>query len=98
MSRLSSKPYFQKTNSPLLNWNFCYISTVTQTRERKVLDLSLTFYKCYLDIGAMTIESVPHPLARPLGRPIRTKFSRCTLSFLSHLIHGQNMSKKKFLC
>ncbi len=31
-----------------------------------------------------------------LGRPIRTKFWRCTLSFLSHLIHGQNKSKTKF--
>ncbi len=31
-----------------------------------------------------------------LGRPIRTKFWRCTLSFLSHLIHGPNMSKTKF--
>ncbi len=28
-----------------------------------------------------------------VGRPIRTKFWRCTLSFLSHLIYGQNMSK-----
>ncbi len=27
----------------------------------KVLGLSLTCYNCYLDIGTMTIESVPHP-------------------------------------
>ncbi len=27
-----------------------------------------------------------------LGHPVRTKFWRCTLSFLSHLIHGQNRS------
>ncbi len=26
------------------------------------LSLSLTCYKCFLDIGTMTIESVPHPL------------------------------------
>ncbi len=31
-----------------------------------------------------------------IGRIIRTNFLRCTLSFLSHLIHGQNMSKTKF--
>ena len=30
--------------------------------KKKVLGLSLTCYKCYLDIGTMTIESVPHPL------------------------------------
>ncbi len=30
--------------------------------ESKVLGLSLTREKCYLDIGTMTIESVPHPL------------------------------------
>ncbi len=30
--------------------------------ESKVLVLSWTCYKCYLDIGTMTIESVPHPL------------------------------------
>ncbi len=30
--------------------------------ESKVLGLSLTCYKCFLDIGTMTIESVPHPL------------------------------------
>ncbi len=29
--------------------------------ESKVLGLSLTCYKCYLDIGTMTIESVPLP-------------------------------------
>ena len=32
--------------------------------ESKVLGLSLTCYKCYLDIGIMTIESVPHSLQR----------------------------------
>ena len=30
--------------------------------ENMVLGLSLTCYKCYLDIGTPTIESVPHPL------------------------------------
>ncbi len=30
--------------------------------ESKVLGLSLTYYKCFLDIGTMTIESAPHPL------------------------------------
>ncbi len=30
--------------------------------ESKVLGLSLQFYKCFLDIGIMTIESIPHPL------------------------------------
>ncbi len=30
-----------------------------------------------------------------VGCAIRTKFLRCTLSFLSHLIHGQNMAKTK---
>ena len=30
--------------------------------ESKVLGLSLTCFKCNLDIGTMTVESVPHPL------------------------------------
>ena len=30
--------------------------------EGKVPGLSLTCCKCYLDIGTMTTESVPHPL------------------------------------
>ena len=30
--------------------------------DSKVLSLSLTCYKCNLNIGSMTIESVPHPL------------------------------------
>ncbi len=29
--------------------------------ESKGVGLSLTCYKCFLDIGTMTIESVPHP-------------------------------------
>ena len=29
--------------------------------NESILGLSLTCYKCYLDIGTMTIESVPHP-------------------------------------
>ncbi len=31
--------------------------------ESKVLGLSLTYYKCCLDIGTVPIESAPHPLS-----------------------------------
>ncbi len=36
--------------------------------ESKALGLSLTCCKRYVDIGTMTIESVPHPLNVPLVR------------------------------
>ena len=47
--------------------------------ESKVLGLSLTCYRCFLDIGTITIESVPHPLhlnTPPyLGRTFEVFFS-----------------------
>ncbi len=44
--------------------------------ENKSLDLSLTCYKCYLDIGTMTIEIVPRP--SPTGH-----FNYCFSTWLS---------------
>ena len=35
--------------------------------ESKVLGLSLTCYECYLDVGTIPIESVPHPWFSKLG-------------------------------
>ena len=32
--------------------------------ESKVLGLSVTWYECYLDIGTMTTEGVPHPFTK----------------------------------
>ncbi len=40
----------------------CSLTKFWKALKSKVLGLSLTCYKCFLDVGTMPIESVPHPL------------------------------------